>query len=1143
MKTTNLMKDGKHQKVELRQIEWMLKRKSAAKGSRISAPDYASPPYGDLTALNTSRLILDSLGKALLSEIVSDLLDMLETSCAVYEKNGDYALGIFSSTWCRFMDMSSQRRCGTSDLRDALSSGKWHCHESCWKEAALRAIQTGKATDVECRGGIRLFAVPIFAGKEIVGCISLGYGNPPRDPEKLRALAAAYDVSAAELLGLAEAYEMRPPFIIELAKRRAFTSALLIGEIVARYRTEAALRESEEKYRDLFETMEQGVVYQDSCGQIVVANPAAERILGLTFEQMQGRTSMDPRWRSIHEDGSEYPGDQHPAMIALRTGQPVYNKVMGVFHPLEQRYHWIIINAVPQFQRGNARPFQVYTTFADFTEREQAEAALRKSEEKFRSLVETTSDWVWEVDETGAYTYASPKIREILGYEPEEVIGKKPFDFMPAAEGKRLAQAFQEAVQARAPLFSLENINLHKNGHPVVIETSAVPIIESDGNLAGYRGIDRNVTQRKHVEAALKEASEFSQQIINNAREGIAVLDKELRYVLWNPFFAQLRSRSASEVMGKHPWEVFPYLKDYGIIDKFREALSGETVMMPDIPAQMSPEGKPIWTSGQLQPYRNADGDITGVIVLVRDITDRKLAEQALKESERRQKDILNGIPDLAWLKDAEGRFLAVNKAWSDFFGLEEEKVVGKTLFDVLPKEFTKRSQEEDHNVIASGKSICHDSIHYDIHGNAVWLEALKTPLFDEQGHAIGIIGISHDITERKRAEEERIKLEAQMLEVQKLESLGVLAGGIAHDFNNLLMAILGNADLALLSLSPASPSRANIEDIVRASQRAAELCRQMLAYSGKGRFVVGRYDLSEIVREMTQMLEISISKKALLRYSFAEKLPAVEIDATQMRQIIMNLITNASEAIGDASGVIAITTGVMECDCAYLSETCLHEKLPEGTYVYLEVSDTGCGMDSETMSRIFDPFFTTKFVGRGLGLAAVLGIVRGHNGTIKVYSEPGRGTTFKILLPAVSEGKDERMIAEAYDAPLPKDGTVLLVDDDADVRNVGSQMLELLGFQVLTAANGREALDVFRERGDELNCVILDLAMPEMSGEEAFRELRRLKGDMLVILSSGYNEQDVTQRFVGKGLAGFIQKPYTLDNLRKAINQALDRQ
>ena len=307
-----------------------------------------------------------------------------------------------------------------------------------------------------------------------------------------------------------------------------------------------------------------------------------------------------------------------------------------------------------------------------------------------------------------------------------------------------------------------------------------------------------------------------------------------------------------------------------------------------------------------------------------------------------------------------------------------------------------------------------------------------------------------------------------------------------------------------------------------------------MLAYSGKGKFVVENIDLNVLLVEMLHMLEVSISKKAVLRLNQYQPLPQVEADATQMRQIIMNLVINASEAIGDKSGVIAITTGCMDCDRNYLKDVWLDENLTDGLYIYLEIADTGCGMGKETLSKLFDPFFTTKFTGRGLGMAAVLGIVRGHKGAIKVYSEPDKGTSFKVLLPASSRP------AELFNGESRKDdwrgsGIVLLVDDEETVRGIGTEMLKELGFTTVTANDGREAVEVFKTTPGVV-FVILDLTMPHVDGEQCFRELRLLKPDVKVIMSSGYNEQEVTQKFVGKGLAGFIQKPYKLSVLKDAI-------
>ena len=389
-------------------------------------------------------------------------------------------------------------------------------------------------------------------------------------------------------------------------------------------------------------------------------------------------------------------------------------------------------------------------------------------------------------------------------------------------------------------------------------------------------------------------------------------------------------------------------------------------------------------------------------------------------------------------------------------------------------------------------------------------------------------------IVTRKRAEEERLKLEQQLLHAQKLESLGVLAGGIAHDFNNILMAIIGNADLALMRISKESPAADNLHRIEQAAARAADLAKQMLAYSGKGKFVIGNIDLNTLLEEMLHMLEVSISKKAVLRLSKDQNLPSVEADATQIRQTIMNLVINASEAIGDKSGVIAITTGCMDCDRSYLKDVWLDEDLNDGLYVYLEIADNGCGMGKETLSKLFDPFFTTKFTGRGLGMAAVLGIVRGHRGAIKVYSEPGRGTTFKILLPA-SDRPAEVSKRTTEDVAWHGSGTVLLVDDEETIRGIGAELLKELGFSTVTAADGREALEIFKSTPG-ISFVILDLNMPHMDGEECFRQLRRIRPNVKVIMSSGYNEHEVTQKFIGKGLAGFIQKPYRLSALKEAV-------
>lgn len=394
------------------------------------------------------------------------------------------------------------------------------------------------------------------------------------------------------------------------------------------------------------------------------------------------------------------------------------------------------------------------------------------------------------------------------------------------------------------------------------------------------------------------------------------------------------------------------------------------------------------------------------------------------------------------------------------------------------------------------------------------------------------------EIRERERLEEQRF--EARLQHTQKLESLGVLAGGIAHDFNNLLVGMLGNAGLALLELPEKSPARPAVEQIETAARRAAELTHQLLAYSGKGRFVVGPVDLSKLVSEMLDLLEVSISKKVELQCSFDEALPMIRADASQLRQVIMNLITNASDALGEKPGVVTLRTGSLVVDRRFLEDTWASEAVPEGRYVFLEVTDTGQGMDASIKERMFDPFFTTKSTGRGLGLASILGIVRGHKGLIRVDSEPGVGTAIKVLMPVSGKAPASETAPPSELLSWEGGGTVLVADDEEIVRRMIAATLERSGFGVIQAVDGCECLELFKERPEEIDLVILDLTMPHLSGEETFRELRRIRPDIPVLLASGYNEQE-TNHLADKELASFLQKPFGPHDLLEKMRGLLD--
>jgi len=405
-----------------------------------------------------------------------------------------------------------------------------------------------------------------------------------------------------------------------------------------------------------------------------------------------------------------------------------------------------------------------------------------------------------------------------------------------------------------------------------------------------------------------------------------------------------------------------------------------------------------------------------------------------------------------------------------------------------------------------------------------------------------------------KQEEEHRHKLEARFQQMQKLESLGIMAGGIAHDFNNLLLTIIGNLEMSLAEIPGDTPARQSLEESRKASLLAADLCGQMLAYSGKGHFIIHPISLANIVKEMVALLESSITKRADLRLSCPDELPLVMGDSAQLRQILLNLILNAADAVTGGQGLIDIRIGTRECDTSFFEETMLKDPLAPGTYVELEVTDNGCGMDEPTLQRIFDPFFTTKFTGRGLGLAAVLGIVRGHRGAIMIDSEVGRGTSFRILLPIATEAAMEqanasrRIGGDAAGSPAPKEKiTVLLVDDDDGVRTTISRQLMRLGFQVISVADGFEALALVErslsvrdaESHAPIDLVLLDLTMPRMDGAETFEKLHALAPELPVVLCSGYSDEELRTRFEGKAIAGYLCKPFEIQTLKAAVREA----
>lgn len=755
--------------------------------------------------------------------------------------------------------------------------------------------------------------------------------------------------------------------------------------------------------------------------------------------------------------------------------------------------------------------------------------SITDSDEKYHTLFDAMANGIAVYSSSdGQHFYFSAMNRageQMSGVTFRDVAGKEVREVFPGIEEMGLYDVFRRvwssgAAETLPPvLYSDQRISQNYENRVYRISGTEIAAVYNE------------ISVQKIAEDELLRREEQLRVLFEASNAGIILVDPTGVITVANRRMAELFGCTMTELVGsRYPDHVHPDQRDSGD-GLMLMLISGEIDSVSTERHYIRSDGGEFWGLLSGRRHEDAQGRLISLVGHIIDVTERKHAD----DENRKQAQLLDVAHDSIIVRTMDDRITYWNNGAVRQYGLAKEDVVGKVIHLVLKTRFPTPVDEINAHLLSTDLWEG-ELVHITRDGSEITVASRWVLQRDHEGAPIAIMEINNDITEKKRAEEERLKMEQQLLHSQKLECLGVLAGGIAHDFNNLLMAIMGNADLALMRINKESPAVENLHRIEQSAARAADLAKQMLAYSGKGKFEVENIDLNILLEEMLHMLEVSISKKAVLRLNLHRPLPPLEADATQLSQIVMNLVINASEAIGDKSGVIAITTGCMDCNRNYLKDVWLDENLTEGMYVYLEIADSGCGMDSDTRAKIFDPFFTTKFTGRGLGMSAVLGIVRGHKGAVKVYSEPGKGATFKVLLPASGRPAELSNAASRRDE-LQGSGTVLLVDDEETIRVIGAEMLKELGFTVVTAADGREAVEIFKSTPD-ISFVILDLTMPHMDGEQCFRELRQLDPSVKVIMSSGYNEQEVTEKFVGKGLAGFIQKPYRFLTLQDVIRR-----
>jgi PAS domain S-box-containing protein len=881
---------------------------------------------------------------------------------------------------------------------------------------------------------------------------------------------------------------------------------------------------SRESFRQILQTSPVGIVISRARdGLILDMNDTFLRVLGFKREEVFGRTSaelglwIDPRKRDklVADISAGNSARPRPVPVRCRNGAVIT----------------ILLSASP-IAIGD-EPHLIACAI-DISDRLRAEEALRASEEQWRTLAESAPVTILTVDREGTILTFN---HSLVGRDPREVIGSCLHDF-PIGEGERERSiALLEQVFRDGETVSFEFDAPRPAKGRIRMQATLAPL-RSGGEITAAIGVGMDVTERHEAVEALRVSENRWRSLAANAPVVILTLDHDGAILTIN---RTITGRPLEEYLGRKPFDfLHPDYRQRG------EALV-TSVIATGRPANgeypiLKPDGSPYWFQVNIAPLVPGATPERAILVAT-DINARRQAEEALRESERRFSDIVRNLGEWIWETDAGGRVTYSSPQVEQILGHSAEEMLGKYSLDFAAPEEIPRLRSAFSGFYADPRPLRNFEAWYrHKDGHRVCLASSAIPILGPSGELQGYRGINQDTTERKREERERLRMEEEVQQARRIESLGMLAGGIAHDFNNLLATILGNTELALAAVPENAVTRPLLAQIQTAGLHAAELTRQMLAYAGRGRLKTMRLDVSSTVREMSQLLSAAVPKGVELVFDLADSLPVVELDPAHMSQVVMNLVLNGAEAVGNRPGRVTVRTGA-DGKTAAGADLVIGRIDPGAEAVLIEVTDTGSGMDQETLQRIFDPFFTTKFTGRGLGLAAVQGIVLRHGGVLAVNSLPGTGSVFRVLLPAAGPPGSA---AAAQPGSVPEtvpwrgSGTVLVVDDEEAVRTMASRMLRAIGFEAVAAPNGAAALALIGERGDTVNAVLLDLTMPRMDGCETFRELRHLRPDLPVILCSGFDLLGSEDRFPGLDFSGFLHKPYRIAELTEALRKAL---
>jgi len=945
------------------------------------------------------------------------------------------------------------------------------------------------------------------------------------------------------------------------AQRRA--KLRLEAETAERLRLEEREKRERQWSHITLASIGDAVITTDANGQVNFMNTVAEALTSWNLADAMGQP-LEKVFQIVNEDTRA--AVESPVQRVLREGVIVGLANHTALVTRDGRLIPIDDSGAPV--RDEQGTIGAVLVFRDVTERRKVLRTIQESQESLELALDAgrMGTWEWEIA-TGKVAW-SPSLEQIHGW-PAGTFGGGFEDFqrdMHPDDRERVLAAVQKAVAGRED-YRVEYRIVRPDGGIAWLEARGRLVRDEKGEPERLVGVCMDVTQRKLAEEALRgrlaqqnavarlgALAISSRDSVKLQRTAVDTVAKELGV----EFCSILEAAPGGEDLVLRAGHGWPESRHEGeLVKGGHESQAGYTLLSggPVVMETFANEtrfqvsailielgvssGISVVIPGEERHFgvlaafstrhRAFTPDDTQFVQAVANIVANAVRRQREEEVRERLAAVLESSGDAIVAHNLEGVVESWNRGAEQVYGYTAQEMIGRPGAILLPADRVAEEAAALEAIRRGDPVPPFETARLRKDGTRIQVSLTISPI---RGHNANIVGTAYsgrDISERKRVEE-------KLQHTQKLESLGILAGGIAHDFNNLLTGILGNASL-MTELLTSSPARELAGSVIQAAERAAHLTRQMLAYSGRGRFLIQPLHCSQQVREITALIAASIPKNVQVRLALADDLPLIEADAGQFQQLVMNLVINGAEAVGSAPGVVTISSSAEQIEDRDIAGMTFGGELRPGRYVSLEVRDSGCGMDADTQARIFDPFFTTKFTGRGLGLAAVLGIVRGHQGGVNVRSAPGRGTVFQVLFPLAVTQKPEPKVVRP--APRFTADTILVVDDEELVRRAAKVALEKYGYTAVLAEDGQRAVDLFRSKPDQIALVLLDMTMPGMSGEESFQELRRIRADVAVIASSGYSEAEAVARF-GQGLAGFVQKPYSASTLAAKVAEAM---